>query len=162
MFKWNDSENKSIKQIDGQARTFPVEHRFYEELVQPWLDEGNTVEPYKTPEELEQERLAKIQANKTALFNACESYEISWVDRNMQSEFDLSRALYEAGTTTPTDLPKAATVGEWKESLWADYYTRKAAVEAEQEFSLDFSNHYPLQFNFHDLKNEREDFLGGQ
>ena len=117
-------------------------------------------------------RLAEVEASqieqstkqnkdkKDRLKSACETYEKSWIDRNMQSEFDLSRALYEGGNATPEQLPKAASVGQWKEGLWVDYLERKTALLAGEEYSLDFSNNDPLEYDFYDLRGERQAFLG--
>lgn len=157
-YKWNDQANTAVRVLDGGVlvQTVPVGHRIYREDIL-----GNPIEAYKTSQEMEQDRIDKISQNKKDLKSACLSYEAYWIDRNMQSEFDLSRALYEGGNVTPSDLPKAAVVGAWKESLWADYYVRKTAIEAEQNFTLDFSNNDPLEVDFHDIRKEREDFLAG-
>ena len=127
-----------------------------------WVNDQGTI---RKPTQAEKDQrvadheAAVIASKESSLFQACEAYEIHNIDRNMQSEFDLSRALYEANTATPEQLPRAKSIGDWKEALWADYYTRKSAITVSSDLDLDFSNHDPVPANFHDLKNEREGFL---
>jgi len=130
-----------------------------------WVDDEGTI---RKPTQAEKDQrvidkeAAIIKNKQDNLFQFCEDYEILNVDRNMQSEFDLSRALYEAGKAEPEQLPLAKSLGDWKESLWADYYTRKAAITVDSILDSDFSNHNPVPTDFQGLRSERETFLAAQ
>ena len=171
MYKWADENQKNCKNIETgsihciDAWTWGV--------VQEWLnsDEINEIEPYRTQSELDQEASDKLISDKLKLKNICTEYEKSWLDHGMSNEMTLSRALLESGTATADKLSKAAAVGQWLMQLWGTendvanatgtYYAQKNYLILGNQPSYDFDEFSPLDFDFHDVANERQAFLAG-
>ena len=53
-----------------------------------------------------------------------------------------------------TDKPKCQSVLDGCDALWADYYERKAKIEAHQEYTEDFSNHGVRPYSFAECRAE--------
>jgi len=53
MYKFGNKENTIISELNAPFRSIPVGSRVYKEEVQPWVEEGNTIEPFSgiSPEE---------------------------------------------------------------------------------------------------------------
>jgi hypothetical protein len=47
MYKYLDAEHTQV--TDGNGRTIPVNHRLFREEIQPWINEGNEIEPFVEP-----------------------------------------------------------------------------------------------------------------
>lgn len=50
--------------------------------------------------------------------------------------------------------PKAIAVQSWVNSIWTEYYTRKASITADSEVNLDFSTFGPIPYTVPELKDE--------
>lgn len=93
----------------------------------------------------ESEMLAVIEsrkpnraAQKEQLWNSCNSYQESKI-----SVGGMLR-LYPFQETHS----KSIAIKYWLENLWADYYTRKAAVDAGEPVNFDFTNNGELPFSY--------------
>ena len=67
-YKWNKIGSGVSKHINGIfAKSIPLDHRFWGEEVDPWIAEGNDIEPYKTDDELISEEIASWEAERDDL-----------------------------------------------------------------------------------------------
>jgi len=112
----------------------------------------------KTAGELKIDADVLIASNLTKaqeeLYKACTDYQNTQVDGNTSNELTLGRAFVESGKATSGDLPKSAAVGAWIESLWIEYYTRKAT-----SLDSDFSEFSLCPHSYLELSEERKKLL---
>jgi hypothetical protein len=172
MYKWIDGNQKNCRNLVTDS--IHCVDAWTWEVVQEWLDddEANEIEAYKTQSELDQETLNKLAADKLKLKHICTEYEKGWLDHGMSNELTLSRARFESGQATVENLPMAASVGVWLMQLWGTkndvasatgtYYAQKNYLILGNQPSYDFEEFSPLDFDFHDIADERQAFLSGQ
>lgn len=100
---------------------------------------------------------AELEASKVdALYRAAMHYQNSKIDLNLSNEMQKSESIVEAGVLLEVDLPKAKACGDWLTALWADYYTRKAAIQSGDEYTRDFSNNGDCPHSFAEVRDERK------
>lgn len=172
MYKWIDENQKNCRNLVTDS--IHCVDAWTWAVVQDWLDadEANEIEAYKTQAELDQEVSDKLIADKLKLKNICTEYEKGWLDHGMANELTLSRARFESGQATAENLPMAASVGVWLMQLWGTendvasatgtYYAQKNYLMLGNQPSYDFEEFSPLDFDFHDIADERQAFLAGQ
>lgn len=172
MYKWIDKNQKNCRNLITDS-IHSVDAWTWKQ-VQDWLDEdaNNEIEVYKTQSEIDQEVAEKLVADKKKLKHTCTEYEKGWLDHGMSNEMTLSRSLFEAGKATADDLPMAAAIGVWLMQLWGTendlasetgtYYAQKNYLTLGNQPSYDFEEFSPLDFDFHDVANERQAFLASQ
>lgn len=88
----------------------------------------------------------EIIAQKTAaLWAAADSY--------INSEINgVGLSILAAGVGT--NAPKCKSVAVWVDSIWAEYYNRKALITVISEDDLDFSSHGPKPFTVLEMREE--------
>lgn len=107
----------------------------------------------------EEEQAAILAAAESVLYYACLAYQNDRMDTNTSNEVTKSEVLVESGIAQATDLPKAQAVGDWIESLWEEYFSRK---ENALTASIDFTGFDPIPYTFIEIRTERKDFLAAQ
>ena len=127
-----------------------------------WVNDGGTI---RKPTQAEKDQrvvdtdAAALAAAESVLYYACIAYQNDRMDTNTANEATKSEALVESGIAEATDLPKAQAVGDWIESLWEEYFSRKVdALTA----SIDFTGFDPTPYTCIEIRTERKDFLAAQ
>lgn len=65
-YKWANADQTSVNDREGN-RSIPVLRRLFRSEVQPWIDAGNEIEAFETPEEIAARETAEAaQAKKAA------------------------------------------------------------------------------------------------
>lgn len=109
--------------------------------VQLWEDTQGTA--------TEAEYMPLLQAHREsylpALWSAADKY---------QTEFISSVAIGLLTIGVIRQLPKALAVMAWSQSLWAEYYVRKAAIQAGAEPNYDFTGCGVMPFTVPELQQE--------
>jgi len=101
--------------------------------------------------------LAQIKADDMeALYLAAIGYQNTYIDINLSNEIQKSESVVESGVLLEVDLPLAKGCGEWVEALWLDYYTRKALLGSDADYTTDFSNNGVAPSTFIEVRTERK------
>ena len=100
---------------------------------------------------------ATVTANKlNALYLAAIGYQNAVIDINLSNEIQKSESVVESGVLLEADLPMAKACGDWVGALWLDYYTRKALLESDADYTTDFSNNGVAPHTFSEVRAERK------
>ena len=101
--------------------------------------------------------IAQLRADALeALYLSAIGYQNKTIDSNLHSEIQKSESVVESGVLLEADLPMAKACGDWVETLWLDYYTRKAALESDSDYTTDFSNNSVAPSTFAEVRAERK------
>lgn len=96
----------------------------------------------KTQADLNADALAQAEEDKLknidSLWSACNAYQDSKISVGGMIELKPFE-----GTSA-----KCGAIRQWIKDLWADYYTRKAQIEAGQEVSYNFDNNGDLPHTY--------------
>jgi hypothetical protein len=95
------------------------------------------VPSFKTAAELYTEQLPQLEE---ALYRAAIAYQLTQVDINLDGVLKRAQAVVDTGAKVATDFPKCKEVADYITALWTEYYTRKAAMMAQEAYSTDFTD----------------------
>ena len=93
---------------------------------------------FKTDEELYQERIPQLEE---ALYRACMDYQIKNIDINLDRVMSEANIIVKTTEATEADYPLCSANAAWLKGLWAEYFTRKAALVAMGDYSTDFADY---------------------
>ena len=103
MFRYANKEETLIQQIDGVNRVFGLDSHFYYSLVEPWLEDGNTILPYIgiTPEEQVRINLKNARNKSLSEVTVTVGGKVIWA--NPTEEQNIAGKIREMETDGKTD-----------------------------------------------------------
>lgn len=128
-------------QYDENGNFVPA-HNEWVEMTQEEIDARNA--------EYAAEAGPRLSKSLEALWRAAMKYQEKSCDSNF---YGLLMAIKSSIEPTPT---KAAACLAWLDSLWVEYYTRKAAVTSESPANTDFSSVGSCPHTFAEVRAEAE------
>lgn len=90
----------------------------------------------------------KLQNNIADLWSAADRHIYRYVN-------GVGLAILNAGVVT--GKPKARECAKWSDSVWAEYYVRKAKLEKGESVSMDFSDIGAMPHDILELREEIQD-----
>lgn len=90
----------------------------------------------------------KLQNNISDLWNAADRYIYRYIN-------GVGLSILSAGVNA--NKPKARACAKWSDSVWAEYYVRKAKLEKGESVSMDFSDIGAMPHDILELREEIQD-----
>lgn len=90
----------------------------------------------------------KLQNNISDLWSAADRYIYRYIN-------GVGLSILSAGVHA--NKPKARACAKWSDSVWAEYYVRKAKLEKGESVSMDFSNIGAMPHDILELREEIQD-----
>ena len=90
----------------------------------------------------------KLQNNISDLWNAADRYICRYIN-------GVGLSILSAGVHA--NKPKARACAKWSDSVWAEYYVRKAKLEKGEAVSMDFSDIGAMPHDILELREEIQD-----
>lgn len=90
----------------------------------------------------------KLQNNIADLWSAADRYIYQYIN-------GVGLAILAAGVYA--NKPKAIACAKWSDSVWAEYYVRKAKLEKGEAVSMDFSDIGAMPHDILELREEIQD-----
>ena len=87
----------------------------------------------------------KLQNNISDLWSAADRYIYRYIN-------GVGLSILSAGVNA--NKPKARACAKWSDSVWAEYYVRKAKLEKGEAVSMDFSNIGAMPHDILELREE--------
>jgi hypothetical protein len=116
--------------------------------VAPYIEGGQVftvaIEPL-TQAEIDQTIASKIADKQSQLWAATDRYVTGYIS-------GLAIGLLTIGTMQ--QKPKSLAITAWSQSVWNEYYVRKAAVTFDSVLDLDFSSFGPMPYSVPELQAE--------
>ena len=90
----------------------------------------------------------KLQNNISDLWNAADRYIYRYIN-------GVGLSILSAGVYA--NKPKSRACAKWSDSVWAEYYVRKAKLEKGEAVSMDFSDIGAMPHDILELREEIQD-----
>ena len=92
---------------------------------------------FKTVEELYTEQIPQLEE---ALYKACMDYQTKNIDINLDRVMSEANIIVKTTDAVEGDYPLCSANGVWLQGLWVEYFVRKTALIAGDEYSVDFAD----------------------